>query len=85
MLNALVVIVVVLAAALFVMFAALCLAIRKEDRGPRLASRPSSAVVASARRIAGLSVRRSSGPARPQPDPRLALSGSARSEHRERR
>ncbi len=85
MLNVLVLAIVVLAAVLFVLFIALCLAIRKEDRSPRLASRPPSAAAALARRIAGLSVRRSAAPTSAQPDPRLALSGSVPSERNERR
>ena len=75
MLNAILLALLALAAALLALYVALCLAIRKEDRGPRLAARPQSAGAALARRIAGLNVRRTTG-LDSQADPRLALSGS---------
>lgn len=78
MLNTLLLAILGLAAALVLLYAALCLAIRGEDRGPRLTVRPPSAAAALVRRIAGLSVRRTVGTTDSQPDPRLALSGSAR-------
>lgn len=58
MLTALIVAGLVLAVAGLVLFAALCLAIRREDRSPRLTTRPSTAGTAVTRRIAGLNVRR---------------------------
>jgi hypothetical protein len=75
MLNVLIPAVLILAGALFVLFVALCLSIRREDRSPRLASRPPSAGASFARHVAGLSVRRPSGPANAQPDHRHTSSG----------
>jgi len=74
MLTALVVAGLALAVVGLVLFAALCLAIRREDRSPRLTSRPPTAGTAVTRRIAGLSVRRAVPPARAsRPEPRPAL------------
>jgi len=74
MLTALVVVSLALAVAGLVLFVALCLAIRREDRSPRLTSQPPTAGTAVTRRIAGLSVRRATPPApRGQAEPRAAL------------
>jgi hypothetical protein len=85
MLIVIVLAILLLASALLVLFVALCLAIRREDHSARLASRPTTTGAAFTRRIAGLSVRRSAAQVSAQPDPRLALSGSAPSERNERR
>ena len=85
MLNVLVLAVLVVAGAIFVLFVKLCLAIRKEDSSWGLTARPPSAGAAIVRRITGLSVRRSADRANSQPDPRLALFGSAPHESNERR
>jgi hypothetical protein len=63
MLTALVVASLVLAAAGLVLFVVLCLAIRREDRSPRLTAQPPTAGTAVTRRIAGLSIRRATPPA----------------------
>jgi hypothetical protein len=76
MLNALVLIILVLAAVLFVLFVALCLAIRKEDRDPYLTTRPPTIGAAITRRIAGLTVRRPAEPLDIEADAYIALSES---------
>lgn len=58
MLSALVILGLALAVVGLVMFIALCVAIRREDRSARLSSRPPSTGTAVTRRVAGLSVRR---------------------------
>jgi len=76
--NVLILAIVALAVALAILFVALCLAIRKEERGPGLTARPPSAGTAIVRRIAGLTVRRPAGPADAQADTRLVQSAAAR-------
>jgi hypothetical protein len=56
--TALIVASLVLAVAGLALFVALCLAIRREDRSPRLTTQPPTARTAVTRRIAGLNVRR---------------------------
>jgi hypothetical protein len=74
MLTVLVVAGLVLVVAGLALFVALCLAIRREDRSPRLTSQPPTAGTAMTRRIAGLSVRRAASPARAnRSEPRPAL------------
>jgi hypothetical protein len=74
MLTPLVVLSLALAAVGLLVFAALCIAIRREDRSPRLTSRPPTAGTAITRRIAGLSIRRAAPPSPGgQPQPRAAL------------
>lgn len=68
MLTILTLAVLALAVVFSVLFAALCLAIRREDRTPRLTTQPPTLGAAITRRIAGLSVRR---PAPPVPDEEL--------------
>jgi hypothetical protein len=74
MFAALLVLGLALAVAGLVVFVALCLAIRREDRSPRLTSRPPTPGTALTRRVAGLSVRRATPPmSNTRPAPRAAL------------
>lgn len=64
----------VLAVAIVAAFVALCLAIRREDRCPRLTSQAPSAGTAATRRISGLYVRRPDQPApTSRPGPSVVL------------
>jgi hypothetical protein len=63
---------VALAVAGLVLFGALCLAIRREDRSPHLTCQAPTAGTALTRRVAGLSVRRAP-PSAPEPEPRADL------------
>jgi hypothetical protein len=80
MLDVLILAILALTVVFFVLFVALCLAIRREDRSPRLTPGPPTTVTAVARRVLGLTVRH---PAPPTPDqhpgPHLALWGGGHS------
>src|SRR5215469_2103016 len=62
MLGALLLVVVIVATILIILFGALCLAIRNEDRPGPLACRPPTLGTAFARCVLGLSVRRTDLP-----------------------
>lgn len=72
MFDVLILAILVLAVALFVLFIALCLAIRHEDQGPRLAPGPPTVAAAFARCVLSLTVRHPAPPALDhEPSPRL--------------
>jgi len=74
MLSALVILGLALTVVGLALFIGLCVAIQREDHSARLSSRPPTAATAVARRVAGLSVRRTVPPASgSQPDLRPAL------------
>jgi hypothetical protein len=74
MLNVLILAIVALAIGLFAAFIALCLAIRREDRSPRLNPQAPSVGTAATRRVAGLCVRRPAPPSEATaPSPSVAL------------
>jgi hypothetical protein len=86
MLVVLLLVVLVVAAILLILFGALCLAIRNEDRPGPLASRPPTLGKAFARCVVGLSVRRTAPPTQDDSDrgPCLASHGAASREQRYR-
>ena len=86
MLGPLLLVVLVVAAILIILFSALCLAIRNEDRPGPLACRPTTFGTAFARCVVGLSVRRTAPPTQDDPDrgPLLASHSAASREQRDR-
>jgi hypothetical protein len=86
MVGLLLLVVLVVAAILIILFGALCLAIRNEDRPGPLACRPTNLGTAFARCVVGLSVRRTAPPTQDDSDqrPYLASHGVASREQRDR-
>ena len=86
MLGPLLLLVLVVATILIILFGALCLAIRNEDRPGPLTCRPTTLGTAFARCVVGLSVRRTAPPTQDDSDqgPYLASHGVASREQRDR-
>jgi hypothetical protein len=86
MLGALLLVVLVVATILIILFGALCLAIRNEDRPGPLARRPPTLGAAFARFVVGLSVRRTAPSAQDDSDrgPHLVSHGAASREQSDR-
>lgn len=86
MLGALLLVVLVVATILIILFGALCLAIRNEDRPGPLACRPPTLGAAFARFVVGLSVRRTAPSAQDDSDrgPYLVSHGAASREQSDR-
>jgi hypothetical protein len=87
MLGALLLVILVVAAILIILFGALCLCIRNEDRPGPLACRPPTLGTAFARCVVGLNVRRTAPPPQDDSDqgPCLASHGAAGREQRDRK